>query len=223
MKIWIFGASNCLAWKVTQEQSWPHLVSSHFNGTLVNMAADASDNLLIYHKINKTLDQIRDEDIVIVGWSHPNRKTFVFDQTNPTHQAVIDGRCIIYQDDPIFFRSDNIGSSDSWQKWLSFKPKNQGIEFFDRWFLDYFSDHESRLNLQAYIDSTAKNLSHCRYRSFYFSQESTNCIKHVDPDSLFYLDFVIKNNIAISKNDAHATSAGHRMIADLFIKSLTSA
>ncbi len=222
MKVWIFGASNCLAWRIPQQQSWAQILSDRFGYTLVNMAADASDNLLIYHKLNKSLPNINDDDIVIVGWSHPNRKTFVFEQSNPIHQQVTRGQCIIYDDEPIFFRSDNVGSPDHWKKWLSLKPKNQGIEFFDRWFMDYFSDHESRLNLQAYMDSASMVLQRCRYRSFYFSSESVQGIRNVGPDSLFYLDYVLENKVAISENDAHANVQGHQMIADFFIKSLTT-
>lgn len=222
MKIWIFGASNCLPWRISKSDFWGEYLRKYFDAPVVNMAAEACDNLFIYHNIIQSLDQINSEDIVLVGWSHPNRKTFVFDDHNPVHASVIKERSIVYPGNPMFFRSNNINTSDSWKKWLSFSPQNQGIDFFDRWFSDYFSPYESRLNLQSYIDSTRLNLRECRYHPFYFSKESVSGLQRVDVDSLFYLDFVLENSVTISNDDAHANEDGHKKISKFFINALTS-
>jgi len=212
-KLWIFGPSACTAYGLAKtEKAWPELLAEKLNCDFSNIADIAADNLLIYHRIISSLNQINDNDIVVVGWSHPNRKTFVADQDNYLHQSIIAGRSIVYDTDPVFFRSDNPNNDDPLEKLKFLKPKDQGVKYFDDWFKNYFSEYESILNFQAYIDSIEQKIPGL-YIPFYFSKESIKGIK-VDPNSLFYLEFIVDNQIYISENNMHANAHGHQMIAN---------
>lgn len=220
MKLWVFGASNCLPWKLSQaDQSWMHQLAHRLDADLELHAHEACDNLYIYHKICQNHSRMHDDDCVVVGWTHPNRKTWVMDTENPKHQELCGSKdVLVYQDTPTFFRAYN-NSVPSLSHWLKLKPKPQGQTFFDQWFQNYYSRHEQDLNLQSYMDSASLRLPK-RHVFFYFSSESvagvTDC-----PERLCYLDWVQQKQVNISQDDMHANPNGHAMLCQLFYQSLS--
>jgi hypothetical protein len=179
-----------------------------------NFAQYGSDNLFIYHTIIQNLPRIDHNDVVIVGWSHPTRKSFVYDDSNPMHnQCLANGT--IYTGDPVFFRSNNSNNSWSLDAIKDFSIRHKSItnhSFFDSWYKNYFSEYECLLNFRAYLDSISTQIT-ATYVPFYFSKESVANLQ-VDPKSLYYINYIIDHNAYISKKDLHANQKGHQLIAD---------
>lgn len=216
MKLWVFGHSSCLPFNIPNGVSWAKLVAHKLNVECKNFAEAAADNLFIYHCFKKNLEQIQSDDIVIVGWSHPSRKSFVLDQNNPAQLRAIDQGCMIFDSQPKFFRSKGT-VTDTKQKWAKMIPQRQGNSFFDKWFENYYNDYECRLNFQAYCDSVQLQVP-CKYIPFYFSKESIDCYTH--KDTFYWLDFVVENQCWISKNDMHPNQQGHNEMAKIFLQKL---
>ena len=206
MKIWIFGPSVATAYKLEETQGWPYLLSQSLDTEYVNFARESVDNLFIYHTFLENYKQINKDDIVIIGWSHPTRKTFVFDKYNPAHKEALPNSLQYKTATETFFRSSN-QRPDTKSKWSLLRPKDTGIKFFDTWFNNYFSEHEQRCNFQSYLDSVKLRVP-CCYIPFYFSQESTTGL-NVDRCDNFMLDFVIAHDVAISEQDYHPNAQGH--------------
>lgn len=216
MNLWIFGHSACTAYGLdNNQQSWMSLLATKLKAEGVyNFAQQGSDNLFIYHTITQHLLNIDQNDIVVVGWSHPTRKSFVYDKSNPMHHQCLPNGTI-YNGDPVFFRSNNNKKSWSLDAITDFSIRHKSINnqsFFDNWYKNYFSEYECLLNFRAYLDSIYTQVT-ATYLPFYFSKESVDTIK-VDPNSLYYIDYIIDHNAYISKKDLHANQTGHQLIAD---------
>jgi hypothetical protein len=216
MKIWIFGQSMCLPHRVEECQAWPYLLSQKLNTDYENFSQHGADNLFIYHTFLENYSKIAADDLIIVGWSHPNRKSFVLDSQNPAHQTVLDRSLIYETETQTFFRNNNTTPSTK-SKWLTLQPRPSGSEFYDVWFRNYYSEYEQQCNFQSYMDSVQLRVPE-QYIPFYFSQESVAQISRQNDN--FMLEFVINNNLAIDKNDLHLNSTGHQMWADLLLEQI---
>lgn len=210
-KLWIFGPSLTLPWQIDDaELGWPTLVAKELGiDQVVNHGTSSVDNFFIYQKFLKHQHEINKNDLLIMGWSHPNRKMFVLDKKNAVHLEVLPYSLHYVQADIEFIRSRNPGQ-DNENKWSFMKPKDSGTKFYDQWFRNYFSEYEQRCNFQAYYDSVLAR-SPCQCVSIFFSKESTNGII-IDP-TLFYLDFVIEHQVNLSDNDFHLNVHGHNLFA----------
>ena len=213
-KLWVYGASNCLPFNLeNSEDCWAVLLSKKMQYDLQNQAKEACDNLYIYHKIMQDCDQYQPDDIVIVAWTHPNRKSFVYDSDNPEHVKQVETRCLFYPGDPDFFRSYNLQPNNGFGYMLDMLPRKSGNTFFDTWFKNYHSDYEQQLNLQAYIDSVYSRLQNKLY-FFYLSEDSLKNI-HLpleQKEGIRYLEFVKENNVSISDLDLHCNEQGHQLL-----------
>ena len=94
------------------------------------------------------------------------------------------------------------------------KPKHRNVEFYDQWFNNYYSDYEQRCNFQSYLDSVLLRVP-SQYLPFYFSQESVNQIDQQNDN--FMLEFIIKNQVLISKTDQHLNVVGHQLWANYLL------
>ena len=214
--LWIFGPSMCLPFDLDREEDgWPYLVSQRLEMTCQNFSKSAADNFFIYHCYLEARDQIKKDDIVIIGWSHPSRKSFVLDRSNAKQIAILNNSIYYKTQTQEFIRSNN-AIKDTWQKFLQLKkPSNKGVEYYDTWFTEYYSEYEQRCNFQSYFDSVEHT---CKgfYIPFFFSKESTNGI---DVDGAGYMaDFVLEHDVAISKDNCHLNKIGHKLWADNLIK-----
>lgn len=208
MKLWIFGHSMCLPDGVEEKQGWPFLLSKKLACEYVNFAQAGADNFFIYHTFLEQYKNIAPNDLVVVGWSHPSRKSFVYDPDNPAHVAITPLGLTYQTETKTLFRSFN-KHKGGWV-WSS-KPKNSSVGFYDFWFNNYYSKYEQQCNFEAYMDSVAHKVP-CRYLPFYFSQESVDQIDRQNDN--FMLEFIIQNQVAISKDNMHANAVGHRLWAD---------
>jgi hypothetical protein len=217
MKLWLFGQSMSTPYGVEIEQCWAHLISKHLNIDYENFSQGGADNFYIYHSFLENLDSINSDDLVIIGWSHPSRKTFVFDAENLEHQKAMIDNLQYKTKTHTLFRKYNSHRKSSQSKWSSMLPNNTGHRFFDHWFNHYYSDHEQRCNFQAYLDSVQLRVP-CQYIPFYFSKESVQNI--TKQNNNFMLEFTIDNNVALSCDDFHLNVAGHKLWADHLINQL---
>jgi len=212
-KLWVFGHSFCLPFNLEhKEHCWVDLLARSLNIPYSNLSEPGSDNLFIYHTYRQALPDINYNDLVIIGWSHPSRKSFVLDRDNPKHLAVCDQGLIYKTNTQEFFRSNNPTNKDV-NNWLNFKPKDQGLAYYDIWFRDYYSDHEQRLNFQSYSDSVELTCPG-RYIPFYFSEESVKGIDLREPHAGFMTEFIIKHQITLSSIDTHINEQGHALWAE---------
>lgn len=85
-KLYIFGDSfsagfsfesnwtnNYVNWKGYTPQGFGEIVSEKLNLELINLAENASDNYSILQKFCDNVDNIKKNDLVIIGWSSPLR------------------------------------------------------------------------------------------------------------------------------------------------------
>jgi len=213
--LWIFGQSMSLPFNLNREEDgWPYLVSQQLGMDYQNFAKSAADNFFIYHCYLEVRDQIKADDIVIIGWSHPSRKSFVLDRSNAKQMAVLDTSIYYKTKTQEFIRSSN-PVKDSWQKFLQLmKPSNKGVEYYDTWFTEYYSEYEQRCNFQSYVDSVSHTCTGL-YLPFFFSKES---IIGIDADGTGHMvDFILEHDVAISKDDCHLNENGHKLWADNLI------
>lgn len=220
--LWIFGSSNCLPHLLDNpDDAWTQQLANALGVNLKNYAQEACDNLYIYNMLMQNLNDINSNDYVVIGWTHPNRKTWVSDLDNPVHQQLQkDKDTIVYPGNPTFMRAYNNNRPTSLH-WANLGVLSKGKEFFDKWFKNYYSRYEQDLNMQAYIDSAELRIP-CRKLFFFFSKESVSGINY--PHNVFgCLDFVLEHNVTISDTDMHADKNGHTMIAEIFLKELTTA
>lgn len=211
MKLWIFGDSLSLPYNITQESNgWPSILSAKLNCQYVSFAKPAVDNFYIYSCYLHALPNIGHNDIVVVGWTHPSRKSFVFDETNPVHVSALNDS-YVFEAGNKFIRSKNV-LNDTLSKWEKLLPLPRNKPFYDQWFQNYYSLAEQKTNLFSYYSSV---LATCpgHYISFFFSKESIECldIKH---HAGTMLEFIKHNNCSISPQDAHLNESGHSMWAD---------
>jgi hypothetical protein len=212
-KLWIFGPSLCLPWLLDDPaQGWPALLSKQLDIPVVNNYGTSSvDNFYIYQSVLKRLPEIGADDLLVVGWSHPNRKMFVVDQANPEHTSTLKTSLHFVDGENEFMRSD-LPTPDSGSKWSLMKPRSSGNKFYDTWFKHYFSEYEQRINFQAYYDSVQLRAP-CKYLPIYFSQESVNGVDVVD--TAYYLDFVLEHRVQLSETDFHLNVKGHSLFTNL--------
>lgn len=217
-KLWVYGASNCLPWRLDNpDQCWTNILACDIGATLVNRAQEGCDNLYIYHALCQDLRDQTPDDTVIVVWTHPNRKTWVLDRSNPKHLQEVDAGCLVYPGHPTFFRSKNKTNCSGLSQWLKFSPASSGNAFFDTWFSDYHSEYEQRRNLDAYIHSARSKIS-CQSFFMYFSLESINHV--IDDPDLCYLEFVLDTRTWIDQDDLHCNPIGHARLASVINEKL---
>jgi hypothetical protein len=191
-------------------QGWPALVAQKLNCEHENFAKPAADNFYIYSSYQYALPNIKQNDIVVVGWSHPSRKSFVLDRSNPLHVNSLE-YSVLYETDIEFIRSKN-QLNDTLEKWKKLSPVPRNKPFYDTWYRDYYSDTEQKFNLVAYhgsVDSTCPGL----YVPFFFSEESISNTDIV-PQAGTMLEFITKHSCFISPQDSHLSSTGHQLWAD---------
>ena len=222
-KLWVFGQSMSLPYNIRSPGlGWPSLLSKKLNIEYNNYAQAGADNFFIYHTFLENLNNIKDQDLVIIGWSHPSRKSFVIDHGNPVHQEARKQSLVYKTKTKQLFRSDN-SSLNTQQKWSLLTPSSTGIDFYDNWFDNYYSLYEQTCNFVSYTDSVRLKCPGI-YVPFYFSKES---VQDLTLDGAGYmLDFIIDNNVAISKDDYHLTEYGHQLWSDHiynYIKKLKNA
>jgi hypothetical protein len=152
--IWIFGDSLSTAHNMPSETvGWPYLLSKRLDKPYKNFAQQSADNFFIYSSYYEHLNDIQKDDIVIIGWSHYNRKSFILDRDNPTHVENIDNSRIFKVKDKEFFRSQNPFNDSSRKMLTTLSPKDTGKLFYDNWFNDYYSEYEQLCHLQSYQDA----------------------------------------------------------------------
>lgn len=181
------------------------------------------DNLAIYSRIMEYKAEMTSDDLIIVGWSHPSRKSFVWDQTVVAQQGIDPEHIIHYPGKISWFRSLNRGSRfwsiDNWTRSLDRIRRDTGNVYFDIWYKDYYADSETRLNFRAYLDSARAQIPG-RYIPFYFSRESVTDV--CDADGPFYLDMILENHWYIHEQDLHANAHGHMALAKALIYKIES-
>lgn len=216
MKIWIFGQSMSLPFGLTENQGWPYLLSQLTKLPYKNFACAGMDNFFIYHTFLENIANIDSNDIVIIGWSHPSRKSFVLDRANPTHLDALDYSLHYSTQDAEFIRS-KIYRFHSKKQWKKMAPISSGLDFYDVWFKNYYSEYEQKCNFRSYLDSVRLTCPG-KYIPFYFSKESVETLSV--PESDFMLDFVIDNNVAMSDDNYHLNDKGHILWANHLFKQL---
>ena len=87
--LWIFGASNCLPQDLPDNTtSWPIILRNKLKYKIKNFSYVAACNFFIYNTFLEQQKNIKKNDIIIIGWVHPNRKTFIYDNKNKIHQTI---------------------------------------------------------------------------------------------------------------------------------------
>ena len=206
--LWIFGDSNCLPYSLSKKnEGWDIIVATELQATLKNFAKMSTDNFYIFNCLLDNLKNIQDEDTIIIGWTHPYRKTFVYDSLR--HEHLLENSMVYDTSNNKFLRSTgNIPSAHA--KWPSMNKVDSGIPYYDDWFKNYFSETEQKTNSQSYMLAAQQLLNNKKYLPFYFSHESVDGFV-VRNREMCILDFIKENNVQISNNDAHMTSKGHEL------------
>lgn len=216
--LWVFGHSFCLPYNIDVNSGWDSIVGDNLGLALKNYAQEAADNFFIFHTYLENIQHIQPDDTVIIGWSHPSRKTFVLDYDNPEQTKVLSNSLHYKTQTKEFIRSNNT-VPDSKEKFASMALLNKGTAYYDNWFKNYYNEYEQSCNFQAYHDSVNFTVP-CQYLPFYFSKDSVTNIK--TNNQLYMLDFVINNHYEISKDDGHANEIGHKHWAEILINCLTT-
>lgn len=193
MTIWVFGDSFSTNYGVTLDESWPEIIAKKLNKQVKNYAHQAVDNFFIFSNYVNKKSQIQNDDIVLLQWTIPSRKMFIFDENCKSHQVAI-------QSDNISVTRNNLTYFRSGPKikkvWIpSFTNKDRGIEFFDNWYKNYFNLKECEVNLQAYKDAS----------------QLDNTI-HLSFDRI--LNFITKHKLYLSEDDLHPNAEGHKRLAN---------
>ena len=201
MTIWVFGDSFSTNYKVDIEQSWPEIIGVKLKQEVRNFAHQAVDNFFIYSNYVDQKSKIQSEDIVLLQWTIPSRKMFIFDENNTSHKVAVQSDNIsITRNNITYFRSD----TKKIKGWLpSINNKDHGIEFFDNWYKNYFDMKECNLNLQAY--KTASRADNTIHLSF---------------DRM--LNFIRKNKLYISEDDLHPNPQGHKRLANNIMEKINA-
>jgi hypothetical protein len=147
------------------------------------------------------LDQkadIKDDDIVIIQWTNPNRKMFIYNCDNDNHTLE---HLSVTRKGRTYFRWINSYPG----KWglSNLKMRPSGVDFFDTWYKDYYDSFETKVNLQAYQDATKKeNIIH-----LYFDE---------------ILNYVKENKLYINKDDLHPSAEGHKRLANNIMEKINA-
>ena len=218
--LWVFGHSLCLPFNLEHEIGWPTILAKKLNVQCINFSEPGADNFYIYSSFLKNRCNIDSNDIVIIGWSHYSRKTFVLDRDNLAQSSVIKNSMLYNKlENTEFIRSEGRKAPT---KWMRLKPADQGILYYDRWFADYYSAHEQKINFQSYLDSVKLYLSGTQYLPFYFSQESVEDIDITEPHAGFSVEYITEKQLQISNEDMHLSTYGHQVWANHLLDKLTN-
>lgn len=210
MTIRIFGDSLSTAHGLDCDSlGWPNLLARSFDTDCINYAKSAADNLYIYHCYLYQLPHIRPDDIVIIGWTHPSRKSFVFDHNNRGQVESLPKSFIYETTDTKFIRSRN-PQLDTLNKWSDLRPTARGNAYYDLWFDQYYSEKEQQINLTAYFNAV-KSTCPGLYIPFFFSTQSVQNLPLTAAGHA--VDFIAHNDCAISREDSHFSAIGHQLWA----------
>jgi hypothetical protein len=215
-KLWIFGHSLCLPFNLQNKDSgWDTKLSKILNCECKNYAEPGADNFFIYKTFLDHKQEIKDCDIVVVGWSHYSRKVFELNKNNPNHVDCLSSSLIYHTSQTSFFRSNNAnnGLQGDPNKWLNMKPIDSGFGFYDTWFNNYYSKLEQETNFQSYLDSVMHTCPG-NYIPFYFNKESVDSVNIDDNGAGFIIEFILENKSFLSKNDFHMNHKGHQLWAE---------
>jgi lysophospholipase L1-like esterase len=216
--IYVLGDSLSTAYDLKEDQGWPYKLSKKLELDLVNLAVPAGDNFFIYNSYLSILDKINQDDIVLIGWTHFSRKTFVYDSTNPAHKEAISKGRHYKLPDVDLFRSFNTGTKNK-DTYLNFGPRQSNFPFFDTWYDNYYSEFEQKCNLQSYHNSVCLTCVG-KYVPFFFSQSSVGGTRL--PESLTALDFIIERNLYLSEDNMHFNETGHDLWSELLYEKINS-
>jgi|694.fasta_scaffold92709_4 hypothetical protein len=219
MTLWIFGDSLSLPYDLNHpNQGWPSLLSNKLGTELKNFAEIAADNFFIYCCYLENKKHIKSDDLVVIGWSHPSRKSFVLDRNNFNHNNVINTSHVYATPTQEFIRNKNSKNiaNNHWLPYLT--PVPSGKEFYDTWFKNYYSEYEQTRNLQSFYDSV-KYTCTSQCIMFFFNQESTTGITITETN--FALDFITKHQLNINDTNMHFNQRGHQAWADYLYKKIT--
>jgi len=219
-KLWIFGDSNCLPHSLQKEDvGWDTIVATELRASLQNFAQIATDNFFIFNCLLDNFKHIQEHDTVIIGWTHAYRKTFVYDSIR--HEHLLDSSMTYATSRNKFIRSkrNDEDVKDNLKKWSHMYPDESGVDYYDRWFKNYFSETEQKTNSQSYMLAAEKLLLNKKYLPFYFSRESLDGFA-VHNKEMCVVDFIKENNLQISDDDAHMTIEGHYSWSKELLKKL---
>ena len=224
--LWVFGHSACTNYNLPDSEPWPSILAKKIGCSLINQSYPASDNLVIFTNIIECNHKIKTDDLVIVGWSHPSRKTFVLNKDNMHQQACLTKSMKINTPKHTFIRSEGTygdanANIDFWQKMV---PVKKSIEYYDNWYEKYFDLTEQKINFKAYLNATKTLLRDKRYLPFYFSKESVaDVLTKNENDELFWLEYLQSNkHYRISNQDHHFNFEGHRQWANVIFNKLNA-
>ena len=196
--IWVFGDSFSTNYKIDDAHSWPKIIGQKLNRQVKNFAHRAVDNFFIYSNYVDQKPLIKSTDIVLLQWTMPSRKMFIFDKNNTTHQQVMQGNNIsVNRNNITYFRSGP--RKKTWTP--SFTDIDHGVEFFDEWYKNYFDIRESEINLQAYQQASKEpNTVHLHFSDI--------------------LNYIKQHELYISEDDLHPNEQGHQQLANAIMEKI---
>lgn len=218
--LWIFGDSNCLPHSLQKKDvGWDTIVATELGKSLKNFAEIATDNFFIFNCLLDNFKDIQKQDIVIIGWTHPYRKTFVYDAIR--HEHLLDNSMTYDTSQNKFIRSkrNDEDDKDNLAKWLHMFPNDSGVDYYDKWFKNYFSETEQKANSQSYMLAAQELLANKKYLPFYFSKESVDGFT-LHNKEMCIVDFIKENSFQISEEDAHMNLNGHDSWSKELLKKL---
>ena len=218
-KLWIFGDSFSYPYNIEESTSWPVLLSKKLKAELVNFAQPAADNFFIFNSFYENYNKISKEDFVVIGWSHPNRKSFIYDKSNKLHKNAFKDSITLKGCSSDLFRGfPSKTKPKTFEKYSSMSPVTSGNSFFDFWFENYFSRHTQDVELFAFVNAV-ENLAKCNLINFFFSQESTNNLElNIKLDIISFIKS--NSNYFLSNKDFHLSELGHEKWSKLIYKAI---
>ena len=224
--LWVFGHSACTNYNLPNSESWPSLLSKKIGCELINQSYPASDNLVIFTSIIESNHKINTGDLVVVGWSHPLRKTFVFNKDNLHQQHCLNKSMKIETPKQTFIRSQGTygDANANITFWQNMVPVKKSIEYYDDWYDRYFNITEQKINFQAYLNATKTLLKGKKYLPFYFSKESVRGVLLENKnDDLYWLEYLKSNkDYRISDKDHHFNAVGHQQWSNVIFDKLNA-
>jgi hypothetical protein len=215
--MYVLGDSLSTAFDLNEDQGWPYKLAKKLELDYVNLAKPAGDNFFIYSSYLSILDNISNNDIVIIGWTHPSRKTFVYDPKNSAHREVASqGRRYKLPEVELFRSSTTPGPKDK-NVILNLGPRQSNFSFFNIWYDNYYSEFEQKCHLQSYYDSVCLTCVG-EYIPFFFSLSSIQDTRL--PRSLTAIEFIIDNKLYISEDNIHFNEIGHSRWSDLLYEKI---
>ena len=213
--LWVFGQSHCLPYSLkNRKDGWDRQLAYQLDCRLRNFAEPAADNLFIFSSLLGQIKKIKHNDVIVIGWSHPSRKSFILDDARANE---------LYKDSMVynaignkFYRSKG-KTHHTFKKWFTMKPKQSGIKYYDSWFKDYYNIKEQKINFIGYLTAVENLLEGRKYIPFYFSKDSVKGVAKV-PKDMCMAEFVASKNVAISKEDVHMNEKGHLLWSEKLFK-----